>query len=146
MEISSSLKVTNGSVNHAKVLILWPWDWLQSVIRVKDKIERHVSHVFQPGVYIVMLDRKIHIDFYGHFFLCWIVNKQMELWYAIPRINMLHNWSCCETRFRLLCRWYLSHSSLNLAFRQCKLYNIFIFGMAYCVIYKAVYCIHDSSV
>ena len=23
--------------------------------------------------------------------------------YAIPKINMLHNLSCCETRFRLLC-------------------------------------------
>ena len=51
--------------------------------------------------------------------------------YAIPKINMLHNLSCCETRFRLLCHWYLFHSSLNLAFRQCKLHNIFIFGMAY---------------
>ena len=52
--------------------------------------------------------------------------------YAIPKINMLHNLNCCETRFRLLCRRYLLHSSLNLAFRQCKLHNIFIFGMAYC--------------
>ena len=26
---------------------------------------------------------------------------------------------------------YLFHRSLNLAFRQCKLHNIFIFGMAY---------------
>ena len=44
---------------------------------------------------------------------------------------MLHNLSCCKTRFRLLCRWYWLHSSLNLAFRQRKLHNIFIFGMAY---------------
>ena len=27
--------------------------------------------------------------------------------YAIPKINMLHNLSCCETRFKLRCRWYL---------------------------------------
>ena len=40
---------------------------------------------------------------------------------AIPKINMLRNLSCCETRFRLLCRWYLLHSSLNLVFRQHKL-------------------------
>ena len=51
--------------------------------------------------------------------------------YAIPKINMLHNLSCCETRFRLLCCWYLLDSSLNLVFRQHKLHNIFIFGMAY---------------
>ena len=44
---------------------------------------------------------------------------------------MLHYLSCCETRFRLLCCWYLLHSSLNLVFRQHKLHNIFIFGMAY---------------
>ena len=44
---------------------------------------------------------------------------------------MLHNLSCCETRFRLLCRWYLLHSSFNLVFRQHKLCNMFIFGMAY---------------
>ena len=38
---------------------------------------------------------------------------------------MLHNLSYCETRFRPLCSWYLLHSSFNLAFRQCKLHNIF---------------------
>ena len=59
--------------------------------------------------------------------------NKVRVKYAIPKINILHNLSCCETRFRLLCRWYLLHSSLNLAFRQCKLHNIFIFGMAYCL-------------
>ena len=44
--------------------------------------------------------------------------------YAIPKVNMLHNLSCYETRFRLLCRSYLLHSSLNLVFRQHKLHNI----------------------
>ena len=34
---------------------------------------------------------------------------------------MLHNLSCCETRFRLLCCWYLLDSSLNLVFRQHEL-------------------------
>ena len=42
---------------------------------------------------------------------------------------MLHNLSCCETRFRLLCHWYLLHSSLNLVFRQHKLHNIFQNGV-----------------
>ena len=51
--------------------------------------------------------------------------------HVIPKINMLHNLSCCDTRFRLLCRSYLLHSSINLAFRQCNLHNILIFGMAY---------------
>ena len=44
---------------------------------------------------------------------------------------MLHNFNCCETRIKLLCCWYLLHGRLNLPFRQCKLHNIFIFGMAY---------------
>ena len=66
----------------------------------------------------------------------WNLNTQnFHKWktfqYAIPKINMLHNLSCLETRFRLLCRWYLLHSSLNLVFRQHKLHNLFIFGMAY---------------
>ena len=51
--------------------------------------------------------------------------------YAIPKINMLHNLSCIETRFRLLCVDSLLHRSLNLAFRQRKLHNNFIFGVAY---------------
>ena len=51
--------------------------------------------------------------------------------YAMPKINMLHNLSCRETRFRLLCDDDLLHNSLNLLFRQHKLHNIFIFGMAY---------------
>ena len=48
----------------------------------------------------------------------------------LNKISMLHNLNCCETRFRLLCHWYLLHSSFNVAFRQSKLNNIFIFGMA----------------
>ena len=55
--------------------------------------------------------------------------------YSIPKINMLHNLSGLETRFRRgsgCCAVYdLLHSSLNLLFRQRKLHNIFIFGMAY---------------
>ena len=50
--------------------------------------------------------------------------KKIIFQYAIPKVNMLHNLSCCEMRFRLLCRWYLLHSSLNLAFRESKLHNI----------------------
>ena len=61
----------------------------------------------------------------------WRQSNTVENKYAIPKINMLHNLSCYETRFRLLYRWYLLHSSLNLVFRQCKLHNIFLFGMAY---------------
>ena len=45
--------------------------------------------------------------------------------------NMLHNLSCLETRFELLCVDDLLHSSLNLVFRQHKLHKTFIFGMAY---------------
>ena len=59
-------------------------------------------------------------------------NRLLHCRYGIPKINMLHNLSCCETRFILLCRWYLLFRSLNLTFRQCKLHNIFIFGMAFC--------------
>ena len=33
--------------------------------------------------------------------------------------------SCFETRYRLLCRWYLLHSSLDLVSRQHKLHNIY---------------------
>ena len=62
-------------------------------------------------------------------------------WYAIPKINMLHNLSCCETRFRRLRRWHLLYGSLNLAFRQCKLHNIFIFGMAY----SCVHCFPNRT-
>ena len=44
---------------------------------------------------------------------------------------MLHNFCCLETRPRLLSIESLLHSSLNLAFTQGKLHNIFIFGMTY---------------
>ena len=44
--------------------------------------------------------------------------------YAIPKISMLHNLSCLEMRFRLLCIDDLLHSSLNIFFRQYKLHNI----------------------
>ena len=46
--------------------------------------------------------------------------------YAIPKINMLHDLSCLETRCAVD---DLLHSSLNLVFKQHKLHNIFIFGM-----------------
>ena len=51
--------------------------------------------------------------------------------YAIPKIKLLHNLSCLETRFRQLAVDNSLHSSLNPAFRQYKLHNIFIFGMAH---------------
>ena len=55
----------------------------------------------------------------------------------------LHNLSCIETRFRLLCCW--KFISLNLVFRQRKLYNIFIFGMAYCCGFCTCFlCQHGS--
>ena len=56
--------------------------------------------------------------------------KSSENQYAIPKINILRNLSCLETRFRLLAVDNSLHSSLNLAFRQYKLHSIF-FGMAY---------------
>ena len=68
--------------------------------------------------------------------VCIISFVQLAPKYPIPKINMLNNLSCCETRFRLLCHWYLSHSSLNLVFEQHKLHNICIFGMAYwCLVF-----------
>ena len=51
--------------------------------------------------------------------------------YAIPKINMLCNLCCLETRIRLLCNKYQRHSSLNLVSQQLKLCNTSIFGMAY---------------
>ena len=59
----------------------------------------------------------------------WTMLSEIE--YAIPKINMLHSLSCYETRLMPLGRWYSMHSSLNLVFRQYKVRNIFIFGMAY---------------
>ena len=70
-----------------------------------------------------------------HIFLFNIENgawkKNWKKEHAIPKIIMLHNLSCSETRLRLLWRWFLLDSSLNLAFRLCKLHNNFICGMAY---------------
>ena len=54
-----------------------------------------------------------------------------DICYAIPKIKILHNLSCLETRFRLMAVDNSLHSSLNLAFTQYKLHNFFIFGMAY---------------
>ena len=35
----------------------------------------------------------------------WMYTKHLaQCGYAIPKIKMLHNLSCLETRFRLLCR------------------------------------------
>ena len=51
--------------------------------------------------------------------------------YAIPKIHMLCNLCCLKTRLRLLCDKYQWHSSLNFVSQQLKLFNIFIFGMAY---------------
>ena len=58
------------------------------------------------------------------------------LQYSIPKIKMLRNLSCLKTRFGLPCRWWfiprdLLHIRLNLVFRQRKLDNIFISGIAY---------------
>ena len=50
-------------------------------------------------------------------------NNSACFWYN-SKINMLHHLSCCETRFRLLCRWHLLHRSLSLALRQCKLKSL----------------------
>ena len=71
------------------------------------------------------------LERHGNFTNHQIWNQYFNGQYAIPKINVLDNLSCCETRFRLLCRWYLLHSSLYLAFRQCKLHSIFIFEMAH---------------
>ena len=48
---------------------------------------------------------------------------------AIPEIKMLCNLSCPEMRFELLFRWL--HSRVNVAFTRHKLYDTFIYGMAY---------------
>ena len=46
---------------------------------------------------------------------------------------MLYNFSCLETRLKLLSIESLLHSSLNLAFTHGKLHNIIVFGMAYSI-------------
>ena len=50
---------------------------------------------------------------------------------CLPKIKILRNLSCLETRFRLLAVDNSLHSSLNLTFKQYKLHNIFIIRMAY---------------
>ena len=67
---------------------------------------------------------------------------------AIPKIKMLHNFSCLVIDDLL-------HSSLDLAFRRRKLHNIFIFGMAYrlnevkfctlCDTWKGLFLLRSSS-
>ena len=107
-----------------------------TVWRKSDSAELDMFETHWNGMPADEIKRKRNHDTSQRLFPCSIhddnqSNRDFKSRYAIPKINMLHNLSCCETRFRLPCRWYLLHSSLNLLFRQHKLHNIFIFGMAY---------------
>ena len=46
------------------------------------------------------------------------------------KMNMLHNLSCLETRFRLLCRYIYCTAALT-SFSDSVSYTTFFFGMAY---------------
>ena len=61
-------------------------------------------------------------------FACFTKSKDQ---YDIPKIKMLHNFSWLETTLRLPCHWKFIAQQPNLAFRQRKLHNVFIFGMVH---------------
>ena len=96
---------------------------------------RYIDHIsVNSSVFLILLTKPSSSPIKSHPLK--INFLDVTVLYAIPKISMLHNLSCLETRFRLLCVDDLLHSSLNLVFRQYQLHNIFIFGMAYCITIK----------
>ena len=96
-----------------------PLRWLRSLVLRTAVLAWTLFGTSDPGYSIWLCLRHIYTDFDDYivrfqlptnvirfisYFCSGYSQFRTTIQYAIPKVNMLYNLSCCETRFRLLCR------------------------------------------